>query len=294
MTDINISKTTFTINQKVASCLQEIANLLEEQQANPFRVNAYRHAATTVSTLQVSVKDIVDKKGFDGLTALPNIGTGIGRSIYEFVATEEMTRLESLRANQKPEDLLQTVPGIGPKLASRLHEELHINTLEALEVAAHNGRLEKMKGVGKRKTEAIQGALINKLGRRTKLSKQSILNEPSVSLLLEIDTIYRTAAENSSLPTITPKRFNPDKKAWLPVLHKTIKGWHFTTLFSNTARAHELHKTTDWVVIYFYDEYHQEGQHTVVTETHGPLVNKRVVRGREWECRKYYDQRDTT
>ena len=58
-------------------------------------------------------------------------------------------------------------------------------------------------------------------------------------------------------------------------------------LFSNTARAHELGRTRDWVVIYFYDGDHHEGQCTVVTETHGPLAGKRVVRGREAEQRRH-------
>ena len=72
-------------------------------------------------------------------------------------------------------------------------------------------------------------------------------------------------------------------------MHENIGDWHFTILFSNTARAHELKRTHDWVVIYFYNNHHEEGQHTVVTEHSGSLKNKRVVRGRELECRAYYE-----
>ena len=75
----------------------------------------------------------------------------------------------------------------------------------------------------------------------------------------------------------------PEGKAWLPILHAEREGWHFTALFSNTARAHELGRTDDWVVIYFYDDDHQEGQCTVVTEIRGPREGERVVRGREDE-----------
>ena len=71
-------------------------------------------------------------------------------------------------------------------------------------------------------------------------------------------------------------------------MHVTKQGWHFTALFSNTARAHQLNRTQDWVVIYFYDDQHHESQHTVVTETHGGLTGQRVVCGRETECREYY------
>jgi len=59
-------------------------------------------------------------------------------------------------------------------------------------------------------------------------------------------------------------------------------------MYSNTARAHQLKQTRDWVVLFYYDDHHQEGQHTLVTETHGPLLGRRVVRGREAECQDYY------
>ncbi|HEX6053193.1 MAG TPA: hypothetical protein VFZ21_28190, partial [Gemmatimonadaceae bacterium] len=62
---------------------------------------------------------------------------------------------------------------------------------------------------------------------------------------------------------------------------------HYTALFSNTARAHELRKTRDWVVLYF-DGRDGERQHTIVTATTGPCKGRRVVRGREAECEAYY------
>ncbi|MGA8203108.1 MAG: hypothetical protein WB812_01235, partial [Woeseiaceae bacterium] len=108
---------------------------------------------------------------------------------------------------------------------------------------------------------------------------------PDVALLLDVDAEYRKRAAAGTLPRISPKRFNPDGKAWLPVLHADRADWHFTALYSNTARAHELGRTDDWVVLYYYDGDHREGQCTVVTETHGPLSGSRVVRGRESECR---------
>lgn len=105
-------------------------------------------------------------------------------------------------------------------------------------------------------------------------------------MVLDVDAEYRDKAASGELPTIAPKRFNPTGEAWLPILHTSRDGWHFTALFSNTARAHELERTQDWVVVYFYDDdHHQEGQHTVVTETRGPLTGRRVIRGREAECR---------
>jgi hypothetical protein len=90
------------------------------------------------------------------------------------------------------------------------------------------------------------------------------------------------------LRTIAPKRFNPEGKAWLPVLQTERGDWHFTALYSNTAKAHELGRTRDWVVMYFYDTDHVERQRTVVTESRGPLAGRRVVRGREGECQQFY------
>jgi putative hydrolase len=108
-----------------------------------------------------------------------------------------------------------------------------------------------------------------------------------VETILDVDREYRTQAEAGKLPTVAPRRFNRDGKAWLPILHTDRDGWHFTVLFSNTARAHELGRTNDWVVAYFYDGDHREGQCTIVTETRGHLKGRRVVRGREAECAAY-------
>jgi putative hydrolase len=126
------------------------------------------------------------------------------------------------------------------------------------------------------------------LGRTRRQRPTQTEAGPDVSLLLEVDRLYLEQAFTGELTKIAPKRFNPEGKAWLPVLHMQQAGWHFTAMFSNTARAHELDKTRDWVVIYFYDDHHQEGQHTLVTETHGPLQGRRVVRGREAECLRHY------
>jgi hypothetical protein len=74
----------------------------------------------------------------------------------------------------------------------------------------------------------------------------------------------------------------------LPVLHVDRDGWSLTVLFSNTALAHELGRTNDWVVIYFGRDGGPEHQRTIVTETRGPLEGRRVVRGREAACRGHY------
>ncbi len=110
----------------------------------------------------------------------------------------------------------------------------------------------------------------------------------SVSLILSMDQEYRKKAAAGKLKKIAPKKFNPDGEAWLPILATEREGVRFTVMFSNTKTAHDLKKTDDWVVVY-YEKGKGENQCTVVTESRGHMKGKRVIRGREEECRKYYD-----
>jgi Holliday junction resolvasome RuvABC DNA-binding subunit len=278
-------------NAQCADRLREAADLLEAQNANPFRVSAYRKAAGTVLALDQDVAAIVARDGLPGLEALPSIGRGIAAALLEMTRTGRWIQLERLRGNADPVQLLTAVPGLGHRLAERIHEELHVDTLEALELAAHDGRLESVPGVGPRRAAAIRASLQAMLSRsrpRLAVHGAAATHEPDVATLLAVDREYRHDADAGRLPTIAPRRFNPSGEAWLPVLHTQLDGWHFTALYSNTAQAHQLNRTRDWVVLYFYDDEHAEGQHTVVTETHGPLTGRRVVRGREADCRRHY------
>lgn len=280
-------------NHEVATRLREIADLLKSQQANPFRINAYRHAADTLDSLGQNVADLMLSEGIEGLVALPGIGEGIARSIYEYIATGRMSRLENLKGVSDPVELFRSIPTVGRALAERIHDELHVDSLEALENAARQGQLARVEGLGRKRREAIEAWLQKHLDdQRRPVRAAPVQDGPAVKLILRVDDEYRQKAAAGKLPMITPKRFNPENRAWLPILHTTRDHWHFTALYSNTARAHQLGRTADWVVIYFYDDHHREGQHTVVTETHGSLQGRRVVRGREAECLQYYDSVD--
>ena len=276
------------VNQTVVDQLLEIADLLEQQQANPFRVNAFRKAAQTILSLKTSLDTLVEQNGVDGLTALPNIGKGIATAIYEIVATGRSSRLQGLRGSLEPEKLFQTIPGVGPELAKHIHDELQVETLESLELAAYDGRLDKVEGVGSRRSSAIRAALSQMLGRKIHPRALAPNTEPGIEALLDVDLEYRSKAEAGKLPTIAPKRFNPQGVSWLPILHTTRGEFHFTALYSNTARAHQLGTTNDWVVIY-RDDADGDGQWTVITSRFGPLTGKRIVRGREQEMRAFYE-----
>jgi len=279
----------FRTNEYIADRMREMGDLLTQQGANPFRARAYRRAGETIADLDRNVADIVAEAGRAGLTALPNIGTSLAAAIDEMVATGRWAQLERLRGTLAPEKLFQTVPGIGPGLAREIHDHLHVETLEGLEQAAHDGRLETVPGMGARRSATVRATLAQML-QRVRPRPPAPGEELGVETILDVDREYRNKAARDELPKIAPRRFNPSGEAWLPVLHIERGDWHFTAMFSNTARAHQFQRTRDWVVIYFHRDDHPESQCTVVTETHGELVDRRVVRGREGDCLAYYAQ----
>ena len=280
---------TGTINSFVAARLDEIARILEEQGANVFRVGAYQRAAMMLRNLRQPLDDLVRNEGIEGLEKLPGIGDTLARFIHQLVVTGRLPMLERLRGESDPVAILQTVPGIGKVMARRLHDELGIETLEELEIAAHDGRLEKVLGFGPKRIAGIRDCLASRLGRFRPRGQTSFLGQPSVAEILDVDEEYRTKAASGLLPKIAPRRFNPNNERWLQILHTTREQRHYTALFSNTARAHQLKKTSDWVVI-FYDDSHGERQCTVITARSGALEGKRIVRGREPECWNFYFQ----
>ena len=139
-------------NADIAAVFEEMADLLEIEGANPFRVRAYRNAARTLRGLGREVSDLI-ARGED-LTDLPGIGRDLAAKIEEMLATGKVKALRKLK-REVPESLeaLLNIPGLGPKRVKVLHEELGINTLGQLAKAARDGRLCALAGFGA-KTEA--------------------------------------------------------------------------------------------------------------------------------------------
>lgn len=280
-------------NARVADLLEEVASLLERREANPFRVRAWREGAAALRRLKRPASRILAEQGRQGLVDLPHIGRGLAAAVDEIVQTGRLGALDRMRAEATPEDVFETVPGIGHALAERIHAALGIDTLEALEQAAYDGRLEAVPGIGARRARAVRDVLAGRLSRRARrrvLAASAAAPHtapPPIPMLLRLDEDYRAAAAKGRLKRIAPKRMNPEGRAWLPILHDRRGGYDLTVMFSNTARAHELGKTHEWVVV-FYEKAGVEDQCTVVTETRGVLAGRRVVRGREAECRAYY------
>lgn len=155
------------INAEIAAVFDEIADLLEIEEANPFRVRAYRNAARRLEELGRSVASMIDKG--EDLTAIPGIGADLAGKIAEVVRTGTCELRERLRREVPPAvtGLLQ-IPGLGPKRVRVLYHELDVHTLGQLERAARDGRIRGLHGFGekteRRILEAI-GAHAGKLAR---------------------------------------------------------------------------------------------------------------------------------
>jgi hypothetical protein len=283
-------------NDEIADALDQVADLLEAQGANRYRVRAYREGARTVRAHPASVALLVRDSGRAALDALRGIGQSLSAAIEELVQTGRLALLERLMGQVSPEDLFTIVPGIGEELAARIHDTLGVETLEELELAAHDGRLERVEGFGHRRARAVRDALDAILSRSSRRRSRLVraaasgqgdlfVHAPMVTTLLDVDRDYRKLAEAGRLHKLAPRRFNPRGEAWLPILHTERDGWTITAIYSNSARAHALDKTCDWVIL-FYERDGHEGQCTVVTEYRGRRAGTRVVRGRESESRR--------
>jgi DNA polymerase (family X) len=278
-------------NETIAERLEEIADLFEGQDSNPYRPRAYRNAAEMIRGLDEPIADLLDAHGRDGLTDLPGVGDSIARTVERLIMTGTAPLLERIRGRSEGEAVLATVPGVGPKTAARIRAQLGIRTLADLEMAAYDGRLACLPGIGRKRLLAVRDSLAGRFQRhpraRPVVSHQADW-QPPIADLLSIDEEYRRKAQQGRLVQVAPVRFNPTGKAWLPILRTGRQGRRFTALYSNTPRAHELGMTHDWVVIY-REHSGESDSWTVVTSHHGSLKGKRV-RGREPECDAHYSR----
>jgi DNA polymerase (family 10) len=192
-------------NIEVAKTFDEVADLLEIQGANPFRVRAYRTAARTIGTLGTPVASLLEHDA-QALEALPGIGTDLAGKISGMCRTGALPLLNELK-RKTPETLvtLLRIPGVGPKRARRIYEELGVKTLSALEKAARSGRLSMLRGMGKTLEEAILRGIEQEKahGGRVPLAEAEAYIKPLVDALraapgveqLDIAGSFRRRAE---------------------------------------------------------------------------------------------------
>ena len=211
-------------NIDIARIFEEIADLLEIQGENPFRIRAYRAAARTIETLTVPAASLA---GEGRLDELPGIGEDLAGKIGTILETGTLPLLQELTA-KTPESLVQMlrIPGLGPKRARQIYDTLHLATLADLETAVKSGRLRQLRGIKAATEQKILTGLASLRGHaaRWRLDEADAYIRPLVAHLktspavsrLEVAGSYRRRKDTvgdvdilvaSSRPRTVTKRF---------------------------------------------------------------------------------------
>ena len=141
-------------NANITVIFEEIADLLEIQGANPFRIRAYRNAARILGDLPQEARVLVERG--DDLTRLPGIGADLAGKIEEIITSGHCSLLDRLRRELPPAitELLK-IPGLGPKRVKTLYHDLDVQTVEQLHRAAQDGRIRALHGFGEKTEQNI-------------------------------------------------------------------------------------------------------------------------------------------
>jgi len=185
-------------NAQVSRTLEQMADLLEIQGANVFRVRAYRNAARTIGELAERVATMLDRG--EDLSELPGIGKDLAGKIAEIVRTGRLTALEALE-KEVPGELadLMRLPGLGPKRVAALHEKLGIDSFGDLRKAAKAGKISGLPGFGAKTEKRLIEALEKDRERetRTRLAEAEQIAEPLLAYLGETPGIEEVVVAGS-------------------------------------------------------------------------------------------------
>ena len=172
-------------NAQVADIFDEIADLVELDQGNEFRVRAYRAAARTIRNLPQRLEDLADAD--EDLSEIPDIGESSAAKIHEILATGTCERLQELR-DQVPAELtdVMRIPQLGPTTVMQLHRELGIENLDDLQAAAEAGDVRALEGLGQKTEQAVLAGLSSvRSGRGRFLLKEAADHVASLGRELE-------------------------------------------------------------------------------------------------------------
>lgn len=185
-------------NPEIARTLEEVADILEIQSANPFRIRAYRNAVRTVETVTVPLRRWVEEGR--ALTDLPGIGKEMAGHIKEMVETGTLGFRDELLA-EVPRSLIELMrlPGLGPKKARRVWDELQIGSVDELEAAAKEGRIAALPGFGAKSQEKILAGIADyrQQGSRFLLNEAERSVEPLLAYLRETPEVERLEVAGS-------------------------------------------------------------------------------------------------
>jgi len=178
-------------NEEIAVVLEQMAAVLEEREANPYRIGAYRQAAQTIRAHGEPLTGLYAEGGVNALMELPGVGESLSAHIARYIETGRLGRRSRQDDAFDPVVLFSSIPGVSRALARRIVDELGVTTLDALERAAYDGRLLGLKGVG-RQTVAALRLQLNSLLQWTALERRRLLR----------DDAYRLATLDEARPAL--------------------------------------------------------------------------------------------
>lgn len=187
-------------NREIAAALEEVADLLEFQGANPFRVRAYRNGARKVGDSSASLAGVVEESGAKALTEIDGVGKDLAEKIAELATGGSLAMLDELREQVPPGVLkLLRVPGLGPKKAAVLHKELGVATLDQLKAACEAEQVRALKGFGKKTEETILAGveLAERAGDRTRWADADAVVERLLAHFDGLEAVQRRAPAGS-------------------------------------------------------------------------------------------------
>jgi len=187
-------------NSDIVEIFQEVADLLEIEGANQYRVRAYRDAARTISTLSRNVSQMVEEG--EDLTQLPGIGEDLAGKIEQIVNTGDLKQLEEIEQRTPPElaEMLD-VAGLGPKRVQKIYEELGVTSMDELKEAAAQSQIRDLHGLGPKTERKIAedlerwSAESDEVRTRRDVAEERV--EPLLDYLRTIDGIERVEAAGS-------------------------------------------------------------------------------------------------
>jgi len=185
-------------NSDVVDFFNQVADLLEIEGANQYRVRAYRDAARTISTMSRNVAEMVEEG--EDLTELSGIGEDLAGKIKEIVRTGDLEQLEKIEQRTPPQlATLLDVAGLGPKRVQTIHQELGIASVEELREAAEEGRIRDLHGLGPKTEQKVLEDLERWSAEeeRTRRDAAEERVEPLLEFLRTLETVGRVEAAGS-------------------------------------------------------------------------------------------------
>jgi DNA polymerase (family 10) len=185
-------------NSDVADIFNQVADLLEIEGANQYRVRAYRDAARTISTMSMNVADMVAAN--EDLTELSGIGEDLAGKIKEIVRTGDLEQLEEIEQRTPPAlATLLEVEGLGPKRVQKIYEELDVTGVEDLKEAAEEDEIRELHGLGPKTEEKVLEDLERWSAEedRTRRDVAEERVEPLLTYLRELEGVGRVEAAGS-------------------------------------------------------------------------------------------------